>query len=62
MSQAIPIENIDRRFKLTPPKHDVWLIGVVTFLLIAGMIMVASASVPIAERYGRSELYFFGGS
>ena len=62
MSQAIPIENIDQRFKLTPPKHDVWLIGVVTFLLIAGMIMVASASVPIAERYGRSELYFFGGS
>ena len=59
MSQAIPIENIDQRFKLAPPKHDVWLIGVVAFLLIVGMVMVASASVPIAERYNRSELYFF---
>ena len=59
MSQAIPVENIDQRFRLTTPGHDIWLIGVVIFLLSFGALMVASASVPIADRYGRNELYFF---
>ena len=45
MSQAVPIENIDQRFKLVAPNHDFWLIGVVIFLLGAGLVMVASASV-----------------
>ena len=59
MSQAVPVEHIDQRFKLATPKHDVWLIGVVAFLLVVGMVMVASASIPIADRYNRNELYFF---
>ena len=59
MSQAIPVEDIDQRFKLATPRHDVWLIGVVLFLLFFGLVMVASASMPIAERYGQNELYYF---
>ena len=59
MSQAIPVEDIDQRFKLAAPSHDIWLIGVVLFLLAFGLVMVASASMPIAERYGQNELYYF---
>ena len=59
MSQAIPIENIDQRFRLATPKHDVWLLAVVVFLVTFGLVMVASASIPIAERYGQSELHYF---
>ncbi len=59
MSQAVPIENIDQRFRLETPKHDVWLLSVVIFLVVFGLVMVASASMPIAERYGQLELYYF---
>ncbi|MEM7465726.1 MAG: putative lipid II flippase FtsW [Pseudomonadota bacterium] len=59
MTQAIPIDNVEERFKIGAPKHDVWLIGVVVFLLVFGLIMVASASMPIATRYNQIELYYF---
>lgn len=59
MSQAIPIENIDQRFRLQAPMYDFWLLAVVVFLVAFGLVMVASASMPIAQRYDQVELYYF---
>lgn len=59
MSQAVPIEHIDQRFRLQSYRYDTWLLAAVIFLVSFGLIMVASASMPIAERYGQSELHYF---
>ena len=40
-------------------EHDPWLILVLMFLLVAGIVMVASASVALAERLHHDPFYYF---
>ena len=39
--------------------NDRLLMGVLALLLAMGLVMVASSSVAVAERYAGSELHFF---
>ena len=40
-------------------EHDPWLLAVVLFLLVAGLVMVASSSVAMGERLHSEPLYYF---
>ena len=39
--------------------YDPWLVMVVTFLLVAGLVMVASSSIALAERLHGDPFYYF---
>lgn len=57
MSQAIA--NHSDYSTVSTPVYDVWLVGAAAVLLALGLVMVASASVPMADKNGYVELYFF---
>ena len=55
-SQAIVQGARESRFVV---RYDLWLIGAVLTLVALGLVMVASASVSIAERRELVPLYYF---
>jgi len=59
MSQAVAHSQSERRSWHDDSDYDVWLVGVSAVLLGIGLVMVASASVPMADKNGYVELYFF---
>jgi len=59
MSQAVAHSQSERRSWHDDSDYDVWLVGVSAVLLSIGLVMVASASVPMADKNGYVELYFF---
>lgn len=56
--QAKPIENLPGRQKLSGP-YDFLLVTISLFLLFAGLVMVASSSITMADRLHASPLYYF---
>ena len=64
MSHAIPIKNSGRNLPTYQSKaqYDWWLISCVAILISLGLVMVASASISIADPLGKEEgtrLYYF---
>ncbi len=59
MSQAILHHQLAHRTRYDDGGYDVWLIGVATVLAALGLVMVASASIPLAHKSGYLELYYF---
>ena len=53
--QAIRIQDVKTA---SWHEHDPWLVLVVLFLLVAGVVMVASASVALAERLHQDPFYY----
>ena len=54
--QAIRIQDVKTA---SWHEHDPWLVVVVMFLLVAGIVMVASASIALAERLHHDPFYYF---
>ncbi len=59
MTQAVPVAHKPHYRLLDAPLFDVWLAAAVTALVGIGLLMVASASLLIAEGEGLDELYYF---
>ena len=59
MSQAVAHAPAEHRPWSDDFEYDIWLVGVSIVLVSIGLIMVASASVPMADKNGYVELYFF---
>jgi cell division protein FtsW len=57
-SQAIPLEITPGRKRDTSP-YDLALIGVSLFLTLAGLVMVASSSITIADNLYSDPLFYF---
>lgn len=59
MSQAIAHNRFEDRARVDNGGYDSWLIAVSAVLIGLGLVMVASASMPIAQKNGQLELYYF---
>jgi len=57
-AQAVP-RQLARRRDALGARYDAWLTGAAVALLSLGLVMVASASVPKAERELGEALYYF---
>ena len=58
IEQAVPSHPSSSLQQLAQ-RFDVWLAGAALLLLLLGLIMIASASISIAERDFGKPLYFF---
>lgn len=56
--QAVPVKNMSYK-KSSFNQYDSWLIGIIIFLLLFGLIMVASSSSTIAEKNFHNPLFYF---
>jgi cell division protein FtsW len=56
-AHAVPASQAPARGSLAD-RHDVWLIGAVAVILALGLVMVASASVALADRQVGQPLYY----
>ena len=54
-SQATPIKDRDGN----QSRLDIPVIGVLIFLVLVGLVMIASTSLPISESYSLPSLYYF---
>jgi cell division protein FtsW len=59
MSQAIPLNETEPRTGHEEGEYDPWFLGVTGLILGLGLVMVASASIPLASKNGFIELYYF---
>jgi cell division protein FtsW len=57
--QATPLGAAARERPASQPRYDLWLLGVAACIVGLGLIMVASASISIADRDNQNSLYFF---
>lgn len=56
--QAVPLRiSTQRKSRLN--QYDTWLIGIILFLILLGLTMVASSSSTIAEKNFQNPLFFF---
>jgi cell division protein FtsW len=59
MSQAVLHHHVDHRPRHDYGAYDPWLVGVAGILIAVGLVMVASSSMPIADKNGYIALYYF---
>jgi len=59
MSQAVLLSEHAKRTRPGSAGYDSWLIGVAGILIGVGLVMVASSSIPIAQKYDHLPLYYF---
>jgi cell division protein FtsW len=57
-AQARPVENLAGRNRSSSP-FDFVLVSVALFLLLAGLVMVASSSITMADKLHANPLYYF---
>lgn len=57
-AQARPVENLPGRNRSSSP-FDFVLVSVALFLLLAGLVMVASSSITMADKLHANPLYYF---
>ena len=58
LQQAIPKTSVPKAMQMFYG-YDIWLLTVITFLVCLGLVMVASASITVAERQFDDPLYYF---
>jgi len=56
--QAVPLNSLTHQRNLQF-QYDAWLISIIMFLILFGLVIVASSSVTIAERNFQNPLYYF---
>ncbi|MFT4581701.1 MAG: cell division protein FtsW [Gammaproteobacteria bacterium] len=59
MSQAIPYNETEPRISHDDGDYDLWFLGAAGVILGLGLVMVASASIPLASKNGFIDLYYF---